>query len=87
MPGPRAGLLEDRLFSFHPIRVMELRPARSPMVLRDERRHMGETVSFQETLPYPIAAGVAAYQQHCGLHQPLEMPAGQGPWPMRAGRP
>ena len=47
---------------------------------------MGETVSFQETPPYPIVAGVAAYQQHCGLHQPLELPLGQGRWPMLAGR-
>jgi hypothetical protein len=62
MPGPRAGLLEDRLFSYHPIGVMELAPARSGMVLRDERRHMGEMVGFQGTLPagqarWPMLAG------------------------------
>jgi hypothetical protein len=65
---------------------MELTPARSGMVFRDERRHMGETVRFQETLPYPIAVGVAAYKQHPGLHQQLEVPVDQGRRPMLAGR-
>jgi hypothetical protein len=36
--------------------------------------------------PYPIVAGVAAYGQHRGLHQQLEVPAGRGRWPMLAGR-
>jgi hypothetical protein len=36
--------------------------------------------------PYPIAAGVAAYKQHCGLHQQLEAPAGPRRWPALAGR-
>ena len=34
--------------------------------------------------PYPIAAGVAAYEQHRRLHQQLGVPAGRGRWPMLA---
>jgi hypothetical protein len=36
--------------------------------------------------PYPIAAGVAAYEQHCRLHQQLGGPAGPGRWPALADR-
>jgi hypothetical protein len=36
--------------------------------------------------PYPIAAGVAAYEQHRRLHPQLGVPAGRGRWPMLADR-
>jgi hypothetical protein len=36
--------------------------------------------------PYPVAAGVAAYEQHCRLHQQPGVPAGWGRWPMLADR-
>jgi hypothetical protein len=36
--------------------------------------------------PYPIADGVAAYEQHRRLHQQPEVPAGRGRWPMLADR-
>jgi hypothetical protein len=36
--------------------------------------------------PYPIADGVAAYEQHCRLHQQLGVAAGRGRWPMLADR-
>ncbi len=36
--------------------------------------------------PYPIADGVAAYEQHCRLHQQLGVPASRGRWPMLADR-
>ena len=35
---------------FHPIRGTKLTPARGGMVLGGERRHVGQTVRFQETL-------------------------------------
>jgi hypothetical protein len=36
--------------------------------------------------PYPIADGVAAYEQHRRRHQQLGVPAGRGRWPMLADR-
>jgi hypothetical protein len=36
--------------------------------------------------PYPIAAGIAAYEQHRGLHQQLGAPAGHRRSPMLAER-
>jgi hypothetical protein len=36
--------------------------------------------------PYPITDGIAAYEQHRGLHQQLEVPAGHRRWPMLAER-
>jgi len=36
--------------------------------------------------PYPVAAGIAAYEQHRGLHQQLGVPASRGRWPMLAER-
>ena len=36
--------------------------------------------------PYPIADGIAAYEQHRRLHQQLGVPAGRGRWPMLAER-
>jgi hypothetical protein len=36
--------------------------------------------------PYPIAAGVTAYEQHRRLHEQLGVPADRGRWPMLADR-
>ena len=36
--------------------------------------------------PYPIADGIAAYEQHRRLHPQLGVPACGGRWPMLAGR-